>query len=46
MTETDFAELAVLVAAIAGADGTRPKDAWREEIVAFRRRFTRMAYCF
>jgi glycine/serine hydroxymethyltransferase len=45
MTETDFAELAALVAAIAGADGTGPKDAWREEVVAFRRRFIRMAYC-
>jgi aminomethyltransferase len=46
MTETDFAELAALVAAVAGADDTKPKDAWREEVVAFRRRFTRMAYCF
>jgi aminomethyltransferase len=46
MVERDFAELAALIAAIAGADDDAPKDQWRDDVTALRRRFTEMTYCF
>jgi aminomethyltransferase len=45
MKEADFQEFAVLLADIVGAAAAKPKDAWREQVKAFRARFTEMQYC-
>jgi aminomethyltransferase len=46
MVERDFAELAALIAAIAGAGDNTPKDQWRDQVTTLRQRFTEMSYCF
>ncbi len=46
MKEADFQEFAALLAEIVSDGATKPKDAWREQVKAFRARFTDMHYCF
>ena len=45
MKESDFFELAVLVADIARNGETQPDGHWREQVKAFRARFNEMTYC-
>ena len=44
MEESDFEALAGLVASILLDDGSAAPDAWRDEVIRFRRRFTQMRY--
>ena len=44
MNEADFRELAGLVARIVLEGASAPRGAWRDEVVRFRQRFTRMRY--
>ncbi len=46
MKEADLQEIAVLLAEIVSAGASKPKGAWREQVKAFRSRFTDMHYCF
>ena len=46
MNEADFRELAALVSEMISDSSIKPKDMWREEVKAFRARFTDMRYCF
>lgn len=46
MKEKDFQDLATLMAEIIGEGHDRPAGHWIPAVEAFRRRFTRMAYCF
>jgi glycine/serine hydroxymethyltransferase len=45
MKESDFAELAALIAAIVREGGSRPQGAWREAVLELRSRFSEMHYC-
>jgi aminomethyltransferase len=45
MQETDFIELAALLAEILRGDAGAPEGHWREAVAALRRRFTDMRYC-
>lgn len=45
MKESDFVELAVLVADIARNGETQPDGHWKEQVKAFRARFSEMTYC-
>lgn len=45
MEEADFEALAETVAGILLDDGCAIRDTWREDVIRFRRRFTRMRYC-
>jgi aminomethyltransferase len=45
MQERDFAELASLIAEIAGSGGDRPAGHWKPRVAGLRRRFTEMRYC-
>ncbi len=46
MVESDFRDLAALLAEAIGDAGGKPKDHWREAVIAFRARFLEMKYCF
>ena len=46
MNEADLRELAALVSEMINDSSIEPKDMWREEVKAFRARFTNMQYCF
>ncbi len=46
MVESDFRDLAALLAEAIGDAGGKPKDHWREAVIAFRARFLEMRYCF
>lgn len=46
MKEADFEAFAVLLAEIVGAGGGKAKNAWQQQVKAFRSRFTHMHYCF
>ena len=46
MRESDFRDLAALLAKIVQGDIDSTRDAWREEVTALRRRFMPMTYCF
>jgi glycine/serine hydroxymethyltransferase len=46
MNEVDFQELAALVSEMINDSSIEPKAMWREEVKAFRARFTDMRYCF
>jgi len=46
MKEADFADLAGLIAEIATNGETKPEGHWRDDIAAFRKRFSEMTYCF
>ena len=45
MKESDFAELATLMAAIVREGESRPLGAWRETVSELRNRFSEMHYC-
>ena len=45
MKESDFAELASLIAAIVRSGESKPHGAWREEVLELRNRFSEMRYC-
>ncbi|MDJ0947141.1 MAG: hypothetical protein QNJ30_27120, partial [Kiloniellales bacterium] len=46
MKEADFRDLAALLAEAIGAPAGKPKEHWREAVIAFRARFLEMEYCF
>ena len=46
MKDADFRDFAALLAVIVGDGSVRGKDAMREQVKAFRSRFTKMHYCF
>ena len=46
MEETDFQELAALIAEIVRDGDTKPSGHWRDAIKDLRGRFTDMQYCF
>lgn len=45
MKESDFEELAALIATIVREAGTQPEETWREAAMELRGRFTEMHYC-
>jgi aminomethyltransferase len=45
MQESDFSELAGLLAEILRGDGSGAKDRWRDAVASLRGRFTEMTYC-
>ena len=46
MKEHDFAELATLIAEIAGNDGGADDGRWKDKVKGMRARFLDMHYCF
>jgi glycine/serine hydroxymethyltransferase len=45
MKESDFAELATLIATIVKQGESRPRRAWRQQVLDLRNRFSEMQYC-